>query len=123
MNKMEYTELELKGIEATKHYLRKRGMEVLTNEPFECEAGRFEIVAKDRDRDGLVFVRVNTRPRNAGGQPIHEVDEAMRETLESTALAYLEGHEEANTRLLFDAIDITIVSSERAMLRHQFGIM
>ena len=123
MNKMKYTELELKGIEATKLYLHRRGMEVLNDEPFTCEAGRFEIVAKDRDRGGLVFVLVRTKSGSSDGQPICKVDEAMRETLESIALAYLEGHEEANTRLLFDAIDITIVSSERAMLRHQFGIM
>ena len=123
MNKMKYTELELKGIEATKLYLHRRGMEVLTDEPFTCEAGRFEIVAKDRDRGGLVFVLVRTKSSSADGQPICKVDEAMRERLEATALAYLKSCDEANIQLFFDAIDLTVVSSERAMLRHQFDIL
>lgn len=123
MSKEMYTEMELKGIKAVQLYLARKGWEVLTDEPFECGAGRIEVVAKDEERDGLVFVRVNTRSSADGGQPVCRADETMRESLETIALAYLEGCDEVDVSLHFDEINITVVSSERAMLRHQFNIL
>ena len=117
MNKQEFNDLELKGLKAAKYYLTRKGWEVLTDEPFECEAGKIEVVAKDEERDGLVFVRVNS------GQPVFKAGETTREMLEAIALAYLEGCDEVDIRLHFDEINITAVSSERAMLRHQFDIL
>lgn len=123
MNTQEFNELELKGFKAAKYYLARKGWEVLTDEPFECEAGKIEVVAKDDEREGLVFVRVKIRSSADGGQPICKADETMRETLETIALAYLDSCDEVDIRLHFDEIIITIVSSERAMLRHQFDIL
>lgn len=123
MNKQEFNDLELKGLKAAKYYLTRKGWKVLTDEPFECEAGKIEVVAKDEERDGLVFVRVNTRSSADGGQPVFKADETTREMLEAIALAYLEGCDEVDIRLHFDEINITAVSSERAMLRHQFDIL
>lgn len=120
MNENQNTELQLKGIEAAKMYLRRRGMEILNDEPFECEAGAIEIIAKDAKRGGLVFVEVSV---STFGEkfPAVEVDEKTREKLEGIAMAFLKSYDDADMKVSFDEVSIRVLSPDRALVRHNIN--
>ena len=114
-------ELELKAIEASKKYLiRKHGMEILNDEPFECEAGSIAVVARDAER-GLVFVDVIVK--DGGGFEPARCGEERRSRLERIAVAFLAGCEEVDVPVCFDEMMITVVSGSRALLRHHQNMM
>lgn len=118
---MENKDMELKGIKAAKLYLQRRGMEVLTDEPFECEAGAIEIIAKDEDRDELVFVEVKTRTDAHKGFPSESVTARKRAKFERIALAYLADCEVVDIPIRFDVISIIVLDNDRAMIRHHIN--
>ncbi len=123
MNKEKNTDLQLKGIKAARIYLRRRGMEILNEEPFECEAGSIEIIAKDEDRGGLVFVKVVARTSSDNSSASEKVDEEMRDRLERIAVAFLESYDETDITVSFDEITITVISTDKAFVRHHLNIM
>ena len=120
MNENQNTELQLKGIEAAKMYLRRRGMEILNDAPFECEAGTIEIIAKDAERGGLVFVEVSVSTFGESF-PAVEVDEKTREKLEGIAMAFLKSYDEADLKVSFDEVSIRVLSPDRALVRHHIN--
>lgn len=117
MNENQNTEMQVKGIEAAKMYLRRRGMEILNDEPFECEAGTIEIIAKDEERGGLVFVEVSVST-NGESFPAVEADEKTREKLEGIAMAFLKSYDEVDLKVSFDEVSIRVLSPDRALVRH-----
>ena len=114
-------ELELKAIEASKKYLiRKHGMEILNDEPFECEAGSIAVVARDAER-GLVFVDVIVK--DGGGFEPARCGEERRSRLERIAIAFLADYDEMDVPVCFDEMMITVVGGSRALLRHHQNMM
>ena len=112
----ENNELELKGIEAAKKYLiRRHGMEILNEEPFECEAGSIAVVARDAER-GLVFVDVVVK--DGGGFGPARCGEERRSRLEKIAAAFLAGYDEVDMPVCFDEMTIAVIDGSKALLRH-----
>lgn len=122
MSKEKNTDLKLKGIKAAKLYLQRRGMEVLNDEPFECEAGAIEIVAKDED-GALCFIGV-TVAESSTPFPACK-DEARRMLLEAIAMSFLaeRGDEYVDCQVRFDRVDIRVVSDDRALIRHHINML
>lgn len=119
--KNENRELELKGIEAAKKYLVSRhGMEILNEEPFECEAGKMAIVARDDER-GIVFVDVIVKDGDECGSA--ERGGSRRSRLERIAVAFLAGYDETNAPVCFDEMTVMVINGSRALLRHHLNIM
>jgi len=122
MEKNERAELEAKGLRAARAIVAARGMEILNDEPFECEAGTVEIVAKSRER-GLVFVSVEVRMQGEGF-PSDELGKGERDRIERVAMAYLRDYEGEEIPVTFDRLSITVTSGDRALMRwHQNALV
>ena len=121
MGKNENIELEGKCLAAAKMYLRKKGMEILNEEPFECEHGSIAIVAEDPER-GIVFVDVAAR-RQGESLPTRGAGEPDRGTLEEIAMAYLATHEAADCPVTFDQITVIAIGEERALLKYHINCL
>lgn len=122
MYKEKNTDLQLRGIKAAKQYLRRRGMEVLTDEPFECEAGTIEIIAKDED-GALCFIGVTVAESSTPFPACKDEDRRM--SLEAIAMSFLavRGDEYVDCQVRFDRVDIRVVSDDRALIRHHINML
>lgn len=99
--------INLRGIKCASNYLVKRGYEILDTEPSE----HIDIVAKHDDSYVFLIVRVRTDefPRC----------EANREAMESGACKWLTENDKGNDmEVRFDVIDIVVIKSDRALIRH-----
>ncbi len=114
MNWSDYTKrMEKRGAEEVKRFLEYRtDMVVLRSTPFECEAGRAEMVAWDKER-GIVLVSITVKgdgPQNWGAE--------ARERMERVAQAFLEASPETasklGTRVCFDLADVKGVADDLA---------
>lgn len=117
------TDIEMTGrcLLAAKEYLRRKGMEILNEEPFECEHGSIAIVAEDPER-GIVFAEVAARTQG-DSNPRLTVDERDRCRLEEIAMAYLATHEVTDSPVHFDHVTVTVIGEDRALLRHAINWM
>ena len=117
---MANTEMNIRGMEAARCYLERRGYEVVDTD-WSCRAGGIDIVAWDEGT--LVFVEVKTRTNLDGGLPEEAIRPEKRQRLEITAAHYLQEHDFINIPLRFDAISLLVISNDRAMIRHHINVM
>lgn len=110
-------EVKTSAAQAASRFLSHRGYDVLET-GWKSEAGTADIVA--RDGDALVFARVSVRP---GGFPAEGRGALDRWGRERVALAYLAEHDVADAPIRFDDIDMAIVGTDRAMIRHHINSM
>lgn len=110
--------LGARGEDAAARFLYRRGYEILERN-WECFAGEADIIAKDDDT--VVFVEVKTRKGCDHGFPSEAVTAAKRHRYEKIALAYLAECEEVDAPVRFDVVSIVVVSSRKAVVRHQIN--
>ncbi len=110
--------LKNRAIEATARFLECRSYEIV-DRPQDGEA---DIVARDAQEDALVFVEVKAHTSPGSGFPEAEVsDRAKRE---AGALTWLQSHPETvDTTVRFDKVDLLIVASDRALVRHHINCL
>ena len=104
-----------RGKAAAVRFLEHRGYEVLEQD-WRCEHGTADIVATDGDT--YVFVKVSTCVVD-DGMAAGGLTRAEYELYENVAKSYLEkvGAEDGSCARL-DAIDVLVVSADRALIRH-----
>lgn len=113
-------ELKTRAAKAASRFLDRRGYAVLeAGWASEAEAG--DIVAQDGDT--LVFVKVRARTGAATGFPAEAHGEVERAERELLALAYLAEHDQVDMPIRFDDVSMVVVSSDRAMIRHNINSM
>ena len=112
------SKLQERAIQAATRFVERRGYEVLDEGwvPEGAERG-IDIVAQDDET--IVFIEVTANDGDAFGG-----EHAEREQLESLAAKWLGQHSPENdVSVRFDAIDMIVVSADRALLRHHINPM
>ena len=110
--------LHERAVEAAIRFVERRGYEVL-DQNWTCEgmAGRLDLVAMDEGT--IVFIEVTAANREEGG---FSEGNLTREQFELLAATWLEGNTpEGDVSVRFDGIDMIVVSTDRALLRHHIN--
>lgn len=105
-----------KAVEATATFLRRRGYDVL-----DVMAGNevVKIVAHDDESDDTVFVSVQAREGASADEPARP----ERAKYEAEACEWLADHRESLGGLRFDAVMLTVVGDQNALLRHHINCL
>lgn len=112
-------EIRRRSILAARRYLKMRGWDVLSTSLDVAEPKPFHIVGTD-DAGSLVFVRVHAYNRPPEPGDAADVDGEMRCQMESAFCHFLLDHpEHKDVPVRADAIDVYVISHDRALLRHQ----
>ena len=115
---MGYTPKELgeRGENAACKYLEHRGFDILARN-WKCSYGEADVIAQDKD--ALVFIEVKTRAGTGAGLTEEAVTAQNRPRYEKIAMEYLKQENELDsTSVRFDVISITLISHNKAFLRH-----
>ena len=111
-----------KGEEAAVRYLMIKDYEIVETN-WTCAAGEADIIAWGEEC--LVFCEVKTRTNIDKGFPSESVTKKKRQKYEKIAAWYLQDHDWLDVRIRFDVIDILVVGTDRAMIKHivnAFGV-
>ena len=112
------TELQSKAIQAATRFCERRGYEILATEwqPEEGD-GRIDLVAEDEG--AIVFIDVTATSHEDGGFANGHTERADMEMLAATWLG--QNSPEGDVSVRFDVIDMIVVSTDRALLRHHIN--
>lgn len=104
-----------KAVEVTATFLRKRGYDVL-----DVMAGNeaVKIVAHDNESDDTVFVSVQMHEGTCAKEPARP----ERAEYEAEACEWLADHESLGS-CRFDAVMLTVVGDQNALLRHHVNCL
>ena len=115
-------ELGRKGEDAAVRFLERRGYDIVERN-WTCFAGEADIIA--RDGEAVVFVEVKTRTGASNGLPGEAVTKNKRERYEKIACAFLADYDVVDVPVRFDVVSISLIDTDRAMVRHHidaFGV-
>ena len=115
-------ELGRKGEDAAVRFLERRGYDIVERN-WTCFAGEADIIA--RDGEAVVFVEVKTRTGASNGLPAEAVTKNKRERYEKIACAFLADYDVVDVPVRFDVVSISLIDTDRAMVRHHidaFGV-
>ena len=115
---MDAKELGRRGEDAAVAYLERRGMTVVARN-WRCKVGEIDIVALDADT--LVMCEVKTRRSTRKGTPEEAVGPTKQRRLTRLAEAYYQAMGGPPERVRFDVVSITLLTEDRALLRHHAG--
>lgn len=118
---MSKKKIRKRSILASRRYLEMQGWDVIATSVDGEELEPFHIVGTD-DAGNLVFVRVRAfnRPPEAGDAV--DVDAELRLKMEDRFCHFLLDHPDyVDVPVRADAVDIYVISHDRAMLRHQIN--
>lgn len=106
--------LGLKGEEAAKRYLRKKGFKIL-DANYQCRFGEIDIIAQKKDT--VVFCEVKTRSKGMLAAPQESVDYFKQQKMIKTARLWLQAKAVGDCPMRFDVLAIT-VSLGKAEIEH-----
>lgn len=106
--------LGLKGEEAAKRYLRKKGFKILEAN-YQCRFGEIDLIAQKKDT--IVFCEVKTRSEGMLAAPQESVDYFKQQKLIKTAQIWLQAKGIDDHPLRFDVLAIT-VGAGKAEIEH-----
>lgn len=107
-------ELKQKCMAAIVSYVQQKGYEVLDS----SEAKHGFMVAKDGD--ALVFI--DMKAAESSDDPIAR-DGGFRAEMEGKAVRWLADCEAEPAQVRFDAVDVTVISGDRALLKHHINCL
>ena len=107
--------LGLKGEEAAKRYLRKKGYKILECN-YQCRFGELDIIAKDKS--GLVFCEVKTRSEGMIAPPQASVHYAKQQKMIKTALFWLQSKKAEEQPMRFDVIAVCQGADGKLSIEH-----
>lgn len=106
-------ELQEKAVKAATRFIERKGYELLEAGWTSPEGTQIDLVANDEDT--LVFIDVTATEYGEGGR-------VKRGDLEITAASWLAGNSpDGDIQVRFDIIDMLVVSTDRALLRHHIN--
>lgn len=112
---MDAKELGRKGEDAAAAYVERCGMRMLERN-WRCALGEVDLIALDSG--ALVMFEVKTRRSTRTGVPEEAVGPKKQRKIVRLAEAYLQGMAEPPELVRFDVISITLLTENRAVLRH-----
>lgn len=83
---------------------------------FSCRQGEIDIIAKDMNKDELVFIEVKTRSNFKYGNPADSVNKEKQKHLKNAIKYYLYKNNINNTAIRIDVIEIFI--EEKCKINH-----
>lgn len=95
------------GEDLAYEYLKKLNY-IIIERNFSCHQGEIDIIAKDTDKDELVFIEVKTRTSFKYGSPIDAVDKVKQKHLFKACQYYLYKHHIHHLFVRVDVIEIFI---------------
>lgn len=103
--------LGLKGEEAAKRYLRKKGFKILDTN-YQCRFGEIDIIAQKKNT--IVFCEVKTRSEGMLAQPQESVDYFKQQKIIKTAQIWLNAKGIDDCPMRFDvlAVKMTAIQAE-----------
>ena len=84
---------------------------------FYCKQGEIDIIAKEKIKQGLVFVEVKTRTTLRYGEPKEAVNFMKKKHMFRTAKYYLYKNYKINTNIRFDVVEI-LISNNKIKINH-----
>lgn len=110
-------ELQEKAVKAATRFIERKGFELLETGWTSPEGTQIDLIASDEDT--LVFIDVTATEYGEGG---FEGGKVKRSDLEIAAAAWLAGNTpDGEIQVRFDIIDMLVVSTDRALLRHHIN--
>ena len=110
-------ELQEKAVKAATRFIERKGYELLETGWTSPEGTQIDLVASDDDT--LVFIDVTATEYGEGG---FEGGKVKRGDLEIAAASWLAGNTpDGDIQVRFDIIDMLVVSTDRALLRHHIN--
>lgn len=110
-------ELQEKAVKAATRFVERKGYELLEAGWTSPEGSRIDLIASDEDT--LVFIDVTATEYVEGG---FEGGKVKRSDLEIAAASWLAGNTpDGDIQVRFDIIDMLVVSTDRALLRHHIN--
>ena len=106
--------LGLKGEEAAKRYLRKKGFKILDTN-YQCRFGEIDIIAQKKET--IVFCEVKTRSEGMLATPQESVDYFKQQTIIKTAQIWLQAKGIDDCPMRFDVLAIKM-SATKAEIEH-----
>ena len=103
--RMNRRELGRFGERLARDTLKKRGYRILETN-FRCRRGEIDIVAKQKDC--LVFVEVRTKSNLDFGSPEESITAIKKQRLVSSALTYIDTHQDIPSLWRIDVVAIEI---------------
>ncbi len=107
--------LGLKGEQAAKRYLRKKGYQILATN-YQCRFGELDLVAKDKTC--LVFCEVKTRSPGMIAPPQESVTYTKQQKMIKTAQFYIAEHRCGDMEMRFDVLAVTADERCRLSVEH-----
>lgn len=106
-------ELQEKAVKAATRFIERKGFELLDTGWTSLEGTQIDLIASDDDT--LVFIDVTATEYGEGGK-------VKRSDLEIAAASWLAGNTpDGDIQVRFDIIDMLVVSTDRALLRHHIN--
>ncbi len=96
--------LGLKGEQAAKRHLRKKGYKILAAN-YQCRFGELDLIA--RDKNCLVFCEVKTRSPGMIASPQESVTPAKQQKMIKTAQFYIAAEKCGDMEMRFDVLAVT----------------
>lgn len=110
-------ELQEKAVKAATRFVERKGYKLLDTGWTSPEGTRIDLVANDED--ALVFIDVTATEYGEGG---FEGGKIKRGDLEIAAASWLAVNSpDGEIQVRFDVIDMLVVSTDRALLRHHIN--
>lgn len=110
-------ELQEKAVKAAIRFADRKGYELLEAGWASPEGTQIDLIANDEDT--LVFIDVTATEYGEGG---FEGGKVSRSDLEIATAAWLAGNSpDGEIQVHFDIIDMLVVSTDRALLRHHIN--
>lgn len=106
--------LGLKGEEAARKYLRKKGYKILEAN-YQCRFGELDLIAQDKDC--LVFCEVKTRSAGMIALPQESVTYTKQQKMIKTAEFWLQ-NKSLDLPMRFDVIAVTADQTGRLTVEH-----
>ena len=86
-------------------YLQNNNYDIIERN-FYCRQGEIDIIAKDNDKNEIVFIEVKTRNNFIFGKPVDAVDTFKQKHIWKSAKYYLYKYNMLNSFIRFDVIEI-----------------
>lgn len=107
---MKRRETGILGEKLARNLLKKRGYRIIETN-YRCPHGEIDIVAWKKDT--LVFIEVRTKKSLEFGSPEESITPIKKERIRTTALHYLQTHDDAPSMWRIDMVAIELDQQEK----------
>jgi len=108
---MKRKEIGVIGEKLARGFIKKKGYRIRETN-FRCRHGEIDIIAQKKDC--LIFIEVRTKSGSAFGTPEESITATKKKKLVSTALAYIQSHNELPAQWRIDFIAIEMNNNGKA---------